>query len=184
MVDRSEHQNRPGSFYASPAEAGEAPPEELLYVACLHRGTGVDAPDFLAVVDADGQHHGAHRARDADAERRRRAASLRLESVQLGVSRAGPIPPDRARLLLLADPRRQRRDDPRRPRIDKVIEPEELGQKTGYSRPHTVHCMPGDNVVVSMLGDREGGGAGGFAVLTHGRSRSRAAGRPAAARPR
>jgi methanethiol oxidase len=25
--------------------------------------------------------------------------------------------------------------------------------------------MPGDNVVVSMLGDREGGGAGGFAVL-------------------
>ena len=25
--------------------------------------------------------------------------------------------------------------------------------------------MPGDNVVVSMLGDRDGGGAGGFAVL-------------------
>jgi methanethiol oxidase len=26
-------------------------------------------------------------------------------------------------------------------------------------------CMPGDNVVVSMLGDRDGGGAGGFSVL-------------------
>jgi hypothetical protein len=33
-----------------------------------------------------------------------------------------------------------------------VIEAEELAEKTGYSRPHTVHCMPGDNVVVSMLG--------------------------------
>jgi len=34
-------------------------------------------------------------------------------------------------------------DDPRRPRIEKVIEPEELVAKTGYARPHTVHCMPG-----------------------------------------
>ena len=47
-------------------------------------------------------------------------------------------------------------DDPRRPRIEKVIEPEELVAKTGYTRPHTVHCMPGDNVVVSMLGDADG----------------------------
>jgi len=37
--------------------------------------------------------------------------------------------------------------------------------KTGYTRPHTVHCMPGDNVVLSMLGDAEGNGAGGFAVI-------------------
>ncbi len=28
--------------------------------------------------------------------------------------------------------------------------------------------MPGDNVVVSMLGDADGGGAGGFAVLDAG----------------
>ncbi len=56
-------------------------------------------------------------------------------------------------------------DDPRAPRIEKVIEPEELVAKTGYTRPHTVHCMPGDNVVISMLGDAEGNGAGGFAVL-------------------
>ena len=30
-----------------------APPEMLLYLACLHRGTGVERPDFIAVVDAD-----------------------------------------------------------------------------------------------------------------------------------
>ena len=56
-------------------------------------------------------------------------------------------------------------DDPRRPRIEKVIEPNEVIEATGYTRPHTVHCMPGDNVVISMLGDADGNGSGGFAVL-------------------
>ena len=46
-----------------------------------------------------------------------------------------------------------------------MIEPEELVAKTGLTRPHTVHCMPGDNVVISMLGDADGNGACGFAVL-------------------
>jgi hypothetical protein len=31
----------------------QAPPEEFLYVACLHEGTGVEKADFLAVVDAE-----------------------------------------------------------------------------------------------------------------------------------
>ena len=43
----------PASFYSSPQEALQAPPEELVYVACLHVGTGVDKPDFLAVVDVN-----------------------------------------------------------------------------------------------------------------------------------
>ena len=38
-------------------------------------------------------------------------------------------------------------------------------RETGYTRPHTVHCMPGDNIVISMLGDPEGNGAGGFVDL-------------------
>ena len=36
---------------------------------------------------------------------------------------------------------------------------------TGLTRPHTVHCMPGENIVISMLGDADGNGACGFAVL-------------------
>ena len=48
----SEHDNG-NSFYSSPQEAIAAPPEEFLYLACLHEGTGVDAPDFIAVVDAE-----------------------------------------------------------------------------------------------------------------------------------
>ena len=46
-----------------------------------------------------------------------------------------------------------------------MIEPEEVVRETGLTRPHTVHCMPGDNVVISMLGDADGNGACGFAVL-------------------
>src|ERR1700754_4770155 len=55
--------------------------------------------------------------------------------------------------------------DPRRPRIERVIEPEETVRATGLTRPHTVHCMPGDSVVVSMLGDADGNGTCGFLVL-------------------
>ena len=40
-------------LYASPQDALRAPPEEFLYLACLHEGTGIDEPDFLAVVDCE-----------------------------------------------------------------------------------------------------------------------------------
>ena len=86
--------DKPASFHSSPQEAMQAPQEEFLYLACLHEGTGVEAPDFLAVVDAE---DGPDRPRDADAERRRRAPPLRLEPLQLGLPRAGPLAPDRAR---------------------------------------------------------------------------------------
>ena len=76
--------------------------------ACT-RARASHAPDFLAVVDAES---GPDRARDADAQRRRRAASLRLEPLQLGLPRARPLAPDRARLSLLAHPRAQRRRRP------------------------------------------------------------------------
>ena len=52
MSEDNQHSS-PASFYASPQAALKAPPEKFLYLACLHEGTGVDAPDFLAVVDAE-----------------------------------------------------------------------------------------------------------------------------------
>jgi hypothetical protein len=45
--------SRDASLYGSPEEAQKAPREDLLYLACLHEGTGVRAPDFLAVIDAE-----------------------------------------------------------------------------------------------------------------------------------
>jgi selenium-binding protein 1 len=153
---------RPSSFHNSPHEAMDAPPEEFLYLACLHRGTGVRRPDFLAVIDAD----------DGRIVHETSMPNIDDELHHFGWNRCSSAchGPDRSHLIVPGF--RSSRihvinvaDDPRRPRIEKVIEAEELAEKTGYTRPHTVHCMPGDNVVVSMLGDRDGAGAGGFAVL-------------------
>jgi selenium-binding protein 1 len=52
-MSEADQQSSTASFYASPEEALRAPPEEFLYLACLHEGTGVRAPDFVAVVDAE-----------------------------------------------------------------------------------------------------------------------------------
>ena len=41
------------SFHSSPQDAMPSAPEEFLYLACLHEGTGVGERDLLAVVDAE-----------------------------------------------------------------------------------------------------------------------------------
>jgi selenium-binding protein 1 len=51
-------------------------------------------------------------------------------------------------------------------RIVKTIEPEELFKRTGYSRPHTVHCGP-EGIYMSALGAPDGGGPGGIFLLDH-----------------
>ena len=48
--------------------------------------------------------------------------------------------------------------DPMDPQIHKIIEPDEVLAKTGYSRPHTIHCGP-EGIYVSTLG---GGGEDGM----------------------
>jgi methanethiol oxidase len=150
------------SFHRSPEEAMQAPPEEFLYLACLHEGTGVDAPDFLAVVDT-GEGRIVHELPMPNAgDELHHFGWNRCSSACHGPDRSHLIVPgfrsSRLHVVNVAD-------DPRRPTIEKVIEPEEVVRETGYTRPHTVHCMPGDNIVISMLGDANGNGAGGFAVL-------------------
>ncbi len=54
--------------------------------------------------------------------------------------------------------------DPAQPKIVRVIEPEELIAKTGYTRPHTVHCGP-DAIYVSALGNAAGDGPGGIFMM-------------------
>jgi selenium-binding protein 1 len=154
--------NGSSSLHRSPQEAMQAPGEEFLYLACLHEGTGVDAPDFIAVVDTE----------DGRIVHELPMPNIGDELHHFGWNRCSSAchGPDRSHLIVPG--MRSSRihvidvgDDPRRPTIEKVIEPEEVVAKTGYTRPHTVHCMPGDNVVISMLGDADGNGAGGFAVL-------------------
>jgi methanethiol oxidase len=154
--------SKPASFHSSPLEAMKAPPEEFLYLACLHEGTGVQKPDFLAVVDAERGQIVHETPMPNLGDELHHFGWNRCSSACHGPDRSHLIVPgfrsSRIHMLDVAT-------DPRRPRIDRVIEPDEVVRKTGYTRPHTTHCMPGGNVVISMLGDATGAGAGGFALV-------------------
>ena len=172
----------PGPSTPHPLRRPRRLPSDFLYLACLHEGTGVDEPDFIAVVDADpdSDSYGeiVHETPMPNAgDELHHFGWNRCSSACHGPDRSHLIVPgfrsSRIHILNVAD-------DPRRPRLEKVIEPEELAEKTGYSRPHTVHCMPGDNVVVSMLGDATAVARAASPVSTRAPSRSRAAGRTAA----
>ena len=56
--------------------------------------------------------------------------------------------------------------DPRQPKIVKVIEPEEVFRRAGYSRLHTVHCGP-EGIYMNGLGAPNGDGPGGVFLLDH-----------------
>jgi selenium-binding protein 1 len=158
---------RTGAFYASPADARQAPPEDVLYVGCLHRGTGSDEPDFLAVVDANPESDTYSQVVDripmpnVGDELHHFGWNVCSSACHSTLGRDTLIVPgmysSRIHIIDISDPRT--------PRIAKVIEADELKQKTGYSGPHTVHCMPGDVVTISMLGDADGNLPGGLAVL-------------------
>src|SRR5207247_9091044 len=130
----------PAAFHSSPQEAMQAAPEEFLYLAGLHGGTGVEAPDFIAVVDAE-QGRVVHETP---------MPSVGDELHHFGWNRCSSAchGPDRSHLILpgFRSSRIHVVDvagDPRRPGIEKGIEPDEIVRATGYTRPHTVHCRPG-----------------------------------------
>ena len=122
----------------------------------------MDAPDFLAVIDAEDGRIVHETPMPNVGDELHHYGWNRCSSACHGPDRSHLIMPgfrsSRVHFVNVAD-------DPRRPTIEKVVEPEELVAKTGLTRPHTVHCMPGDNVVMSMLGDADGNAAGGFAVF-------------------
>src|SRR5215204_2642395 len=51
LAPRGAAADTPG--FASPQEAMKGPREKLLFVTCTYANTGIDKPDYLAVVDAD-----------------------------------------------------------------------------------------------------------------------------------
>jgi selenium-binding protein 1 len=153
--------------YASPKDALAAPPEQFVYVVALHTGTGVGEPDLLAVVDVnpDSEEYGriVHRTPmpGKDDELHHYGWQVCSSACHTSLEREHLVVPGfRSSRIHIVNV-----SEPRRPAIAKVIEGDEIKRKTGLSAPHTVHCMPGDVVVVSMLGDRNGDAPGGFAVL-------------------
>jgi selenium-binding protein 1 len=56
--------------------------------------------------------------------------------------------------------------DPLQPQLVKTISAEEIAERTGYAKGHTVHCGP-NGIYISALGAPDGNGPGGIIVLDH-----------------
>jgi selenium-binding protein 1 len=148
-----------------------AAPEKLAYVAMLNPGTN-GSRDALAVVDVDPQ-----------------SSSYGKVVSQLDMPNPGdelhhfgwnacssclcpysPHPHMERRYLVVPGLRSSRihiidtKPDPQKPHIVKVIEPEEVMAKAGYSRVHTAHCGP-DGIYLNALGSPSGEGPGGIFTL-------------------
>lgn len=159
------------TFYPSPKLAMQAPMEKHAFVAMLNP-TDNGRPDALAVVDLD-------------------PASDTYSQVvgQLDMPNAGdelhhfgwnacssclcpyaPHPHMERRYLIVPGIASSRihiidtKPNPRQPKIEKIIEPETLLERAGYTSPHTIHCGP-EGIYVSALGGADGEGPGGIFMM-------------------
>ena len=150
------------TFYPSPKNAMEAPAETLAFTLML--SPDYSQPDGLAVVDVDPTsktysqivhtvmmpntgdefHHFGWNACSS--------ALSPLTGHAFLERRYLIIPGIRSSRIYVIDVK-----EPLKAKIHKIIEPEEVFAKTGYSRPHTIHCGP-EGIYVSTLG---GGGEDG-----------------------
>jgi selenium-binding protein 1 len=157
-----------GPGFATPAEAMTAPAEKLLYTTALYVGTGVKQPDYLATVDVDP-------ASPTYSRVVHRVAMPKLgdELHHFGWNACSSChgEADKERRYLIVPGLTSSRihilncEDPAAPKLHKVIEPEEIVRRTGLTAPHTVHCLADGNIMISMLGDADGNGPGGFLLL-------------------
>jgi len=161
------------TFYPSPQMAGEAPAEKLAYVALLTPGDN-GKTDALGVVDTDpdspsyGRLVGKLDFPDGGNE----LHHFGWNACSSHLCGYAPNPHMERRFLVVPGTHSSRihvvdtKPDPRSPKLIKVIEGEEVAEKTGYAFPHTVHCGP-DGIYMNALGAPDGDGPGGIFMLDH-----------------
>ena len=161
------------TFYPSPKMAMSAPAERLGYTVGINPGR--DKPDALLVVDLDPES---------------RTYSQVIEQIDMpyvgdelhhfgwnacssALCPSAPHPHLERRYLIVPGLRSSRiyifdtKPNPRKPKLTKIIEPEEVMAKGGYSRLHTVHCGP-DAIYVNAMASANGdNGPGGIVMLDH-----------------
>ncbi|NWI35557.1 SBP1 oxidase, partial [Picathartes gymnocephalus] len=145
------------------------PREQLLYVPCIYRNTGIAIPDFLATVDVDPKspqycqvihrlpmphvgdelhHSGWNACSSCHGDPKKSRNFLILPS----------LTSSRIYIVDVAS-------NPRAPKLHKVVEAEELSQKGKAAFPHTSHCLGSGEILISCLGDPQGNGKGTFILL-------------------
>jgi selenium-binding protein 1 len=159
------------TFYPSARLASQAPPEKHAFVALLNP-TYAGRADAIGVVDVD----------PSSSSYGKLVGKVEMPNVGDELHHFGwnacsaclcpyaPHPHTERRYLVVPGIRSSRihiidtKPDPRKPKIVKVIEAETIASRTGYSRPHTVHCGP-NGIFVSALGAPDGNGPGGIFIL-------------------
>src|SRR5262249_11406279 len=157
-------------FYPSPRLAMKAPPEKHAYVAEFDPER--KGPGQLAVVDVD-----PRSSTYAQIVGRVAMPGVGDELHHFGWNACSsclcpntPHPHVERRYLIVPGLRSSNihildtKPNPKKPKVIRTIHAKELADRTGYSRPHTVHCGP-DGVYVSALGNAEGKGPGGVFVM-------------------
>jgi selenium-binding protein 1 len=159
------------TFYPSPKMAMQSPPEKLAYLALINPKKS-STPDAIAVVDVDpdspsyGRQVGQTDMPNAGDE----LHHFGWNACSSCLCPYAPHPHMERRYLIVPGINSSRihildtKPNPRDPKIVKVIEPQELANRTGYASPHTVHCGP-DGVYLSALGSPTGDGPGGTFIL-------------------
>src|ERR1700691_342034 len=146
------------TFYPSPKLAMQAPVEKLADVAALNANGG-NQPDALVVVDVDrtsgkyGKIVGRVDMPNAGDE----LHHFGWNACSSALCPYAPHPHVERRYLIVPGLRSSRIH---------VIDTKDVAERTGYSRPHTIHCGP-DGIYLSALGSPSGDGPGGIFALDH-----------------
>lgn len=160
---------KPDYNFFRPALARRRRSEELAYVNLLSPA-GSGEPDAVGVVDLDpesgtyGRLVGRVNMPDGGNELHHLGWTAGARSA------AGARPQPRRRYLIAPGLHSSRihvvdvGKDPRRPRLVKVIQGDEVQARTGYSWPKSVHPGP-DGIYINALGSEVGEGPGGIFVL-------------------
>jgi selenium-binding protein 1 len=160
------------SFYPSPRMAMKAPPERLAYVATFDPERKI--PDALAVVDVDpaSARYGSIVGSVAMPNTGDELHHFGWNACSSCLCPNAPHPHVERRYLVVPGLRSSRihildtKPDPASPKIVRVIEPSEVAERAGYTRPHTVHCGP-EGIYVAALGNAEGKAPGGVFLMDH-----------------
>ena len=151
---------------ASLEDARKSPPEKLAYVIGVHTGTEVKKPDYLATIDVD-----PSSKTYSQVIHRLPMPNVGDELHHLGWNACASCHGKRARRYLIIPGLVSGRihivdtEVPEKPKLHKVIEPDEVVRKTKLTAPHTVHCLADGQIMISMLGDEKLNGPGGFLLL-------------------
>src|SRR5262245_45455467 len=152
--------------FATPADARKSPAEKLAYIVATYAGTGVSKPDYLATIDVDPGSKSY-----SQVIHRLPMPTVGDELHHFGWNACASCHGQRARRYLIIPGLVSGRihivdtADAKAPKLTKVIEPKEIIEKTKLTAPHTVHCLADGRIMISMLGNENLDGPGGFLLL-------------------